>query len=197
MNSQQTKRFWSKVDKSGGDDACWLWLGGCNSGGYGRFQANKNREMAHRIAWQLVNGEIPEGLFVLHNCPSGDAPRCVNPKHLFLGTQQDNVADMIRKGRLVVGKGERHGFILHPEKRPRGERHGNAKLTSEQVEEIRRIYAGGGVTQKEIGKMFGMSNQEISNIIRGAYWKADLLTWEADNADMLAKFAAIQNAASE
>jgi len=90
------ERFWDKVDKS---DGCWLWTAALNPDGYGRFVVQMSPQKvrgAHRVAWELMNGAIPNGLSVLHQC---DTPACVNPEHLFLGTQQDNVADMVAKGR--------------------------------------------------------------------------------------------------
>lgn len=90
----QTKiRFWEKVQKT---PSCWLWTAAKNEKGYGIFGLRKETDKAHRIAWRLTIGEIPIGLFVLHKC---DVPNCVNPAHLFLGTNLDNVRDMIAKGR--------------------------------------------------------------------------------------------------
>ena len=93
-------RFWAKVDKTGD---CWLWTASVfrERYGYGKFQAGENRAntrvvYAHRYSWELVNGPVPDGLFVCHHC---DNPPCVNPAHLFVGTHQDNVDDMMSKGR--------------------------------------------------------------------------------------------------
>lgn len=96
------QRFWAKVDRRGPDD-CWLWAASLNNWGYGRFRLNGRARSAHVIAWTLARGDIPAGLFVLHNCPSGDNPACVNPGHLWLGTHQDNMDDMARKGRRYRG----------------------------------------------------------------------------------------------
>lgn len=93
-------RFWSRVQKGEG---CWLWGGSLKTNGYGQLNGpsqgggrdGKNL-LAHRVAWELVNGPIPDGLWVLHRC---DNPPCVNPAHLFLGTVRDNVIDMWTKGR--------------------------------------------------------------------------------------------------
>lgn len=77
-------------------NGCWIWIGGKTSDGYGKFYLNGIKRRAHRVAWVIRNGQIPEGLNVLHNC---DNPSCVNPDHLFLGTQIDNIIDMVSKGR--------------------------------------------------------------------------------------------------
>jgi hypothetical protein len=94
-------RFFAKVDLSGGVDECRIWTAGTNPSGYGTFWFRGKMEKAHRVAWILKHGSIPtiEGwpqVLVLHKC---DTPRCVNPRHLFLGTQQDNMRDMVQKGR--------------------------------------------------------------------------------------------------
>lgn len=86
------ERLWSQVDRSGGPDACWLWQGHCDRGGYGRLAGAR----AHREAWVQTFGPIPDGLWVLHRC---DNPPCCNPRHLFLGTPKDNTRDMMEKGR--------------------------------------------------------------------------------------------------
>lgn len=84
------------------ETGCTLWTGGAAGRGYGVLGSGGLRApqvYAHRISYELANGPIPDGLFVLHNCPGGDNPLCVNPDHLFLGTQADNMADMVAKGR--------------------------------------------------------------------------------------------------
>lgn len=86
-------RFWSKVDKSGD---CWEWTACRTRAGYGQFKSDGRLHRAHRLAWALTNGPIPEGKHVLHRC---DNPGCVNPDHLFLGSHQDNMDDMSNKGR--------------------------------------------------------------------------------------------------
>jgi len=90
------KRFWDKVEKT---DGCWLWTASKSEDGYGYFRFDGGMRKAHRMSWLFTNGEIPEGMFVCHSC---DNPSCVNPEHLWLGTNQDNQDDMNEKGR--------HGF---------------------------------------------------------------------------------------
>ena len=85
-------RFWEKIDKNG---KCWEWLG-WKVKGYGRIKVNNIKTLAHRVSWNLHYGDIPKGLYVLHKC---DNPPCVNPKHLWLGTQLDNMRDRDKKGR--------------------------------------------------------------------------------------------------
>lgn len=90
VTTSRRERFWSHVNKDGD---CWLWTGSLNNHGYGTFGSG---ELSHRISWVFAYGTIPVGLFVLHHC---DNPLCIRPEHLFLGTQSDNVRDMLAKGR--------------------------------------------------------------------------------------------------
>lgn len=140
------KRFWSKVDMA---DGCWEWVAGKTPRGYGKFRLLDGHIGAHRYCWEITNGPIPDGLFVCHRC---DNPPCVNPEHLFLGTSQDNIDDMVEKGRS-----------LH------GERNHAAKLTPKQVNEIRRRFAPGD-TYAAVGREYGVSYGTISRIINGKAW---------------------------
>lgn len=145
--------FWSKV-KIGNPDECWEWQGGKTaSGGYGKYGSHKQNILAHRFSWELTNGKIPDSLFVLHKC---DNPGCVNPNHLFVGTQQDNVTD-----RELKMRGNQ----------PKGEKHGMARLSFSQVNEIRQRYASGTISQSELGKEYGVTQPMIGKIVRRENWK--------------------------
>lgn len=89
------ERFWSRVDRRGPDE-CWPWTGSRNPAGYGAFSRGGKRSNTHRVAWEMTHGPIPGRLHVLHAC---DNPPCCNPAHLSLGTHEDNMADMVAKGR--------------------------------------------------------------------------------------------------
>lgn len=153
---QLWERFWSKVLITADGNQCWLWTSS-NDGrrGYGHFNINGKPEKANRIAWQYPNYVIPDGLFVLHSC---DNPRCCNPKHLFLGTHQDNMDDMLQKGRKVVTP------IF-------GKRHGLHKLTMSQVKEIREQFATGKYSKAELARSMNVDPKTIANIINNVIWK--------------------------
>ncbi len=106
------ERFWARANRTPGD-GCWLWTGGRNHDGYGKFWYKGKNWIAHRFSWLLHFGSIPSGMDVLHRC---DTPACTNPAHLFLGTRVDNVIDRDRKGRAASG--DRHGAHTHPERFP-------------------------------------------------------------------------------
>ena len=116
--------FWPKVKladapRPGMDTPCLEWQGYSDRDGYGTFESGYKTVRAHRVAWELAHGPIPDGLHVLHKC---DNPPCVQDEHLFLGTEADNAADRDAKGRQASG--DRNGARLHPERMPRGEAHG-------------------------------------------------------------------------
>jgi len=162
------ERFWARVDKR--PDGCWIWTGGrLQSGGYGHLHVGDREMRAHRFSWELHRGSIPEGLHVCHKC---DNPPCVNPDHLFLGTDADNLADMRRKGRWHRGfpKGEDHWSRRHPEAIPRGSKHPQAKLTEDDVREIRRA-AEAGETALELAARFPVSRLHIYSILRRKTWR--------------------------
>lgn len=115
MRPSLPERFWSKVQKT---DGCWLWQGATTGAGYGGFNIKGDLIGAHRVAYELTFGPIPDGLLVCHTC---DVRHCVNPAHLFLGTHTDNMQDCKTKGRTMVG--DRNVSRAHPEKLPRGAQH--------------------------------------------------------------------------
>ena len=163
------ERFWSKVDRSGGPDACWPWTGYRRQNGYGQVCVDGRIEVAHRVAWQLANGPIPpETPNVLHHC---DNPPCCNPygtKHLFVGTKADNSADMLQKGRSPAG--DRSGPRLHPGCMPRGEAHHNAKLTAEAIVAIRAAVVA-GESQRSVAERYGIFQTTVSEIKRRVIWR--------------------------
>lgn len=147
------ERFWQKVDRSRGIDSCWMWVRQRDACGYGRLQIGTRNALAHRVSWELNRGDIPKGMHVLHRC---DQPGCVNPGHLFLGTHQDNMADMYSKGRRPA---------------PRGIRNGRVKLSEQDVLDIRANYALCRVTQAELAQRFGVSSASINFIVNGKNWR--------------------------
>jgi len=147
------------------ENGCWEWEGSRGPSGYGSVRVDGRSEYVHRHAWVLRYGPIPDTLHVLHRC---DNPPCINPAHLFLGTNRDNVEDMCRKSRQA--KGDRQGSRVHPETRACGEKNGRAKLTRDQVEEIRRDYLSRKSSQREIARRHGISQPTVSEIVNFRNW---------------------------
>lgn len=176
------KRFWSNVLVRGAEE-CWPWTRGKDDRGYGKFWACRRDYGAHRVARFLSTGEWPGKLFTCHDCPGGDNPLCCNPAHLWLGTNAQNTADRHRKGRDARGdrhgsqthpervpRGDSHPNRLHPERRPRGEDHGCSRLNESDVREIRFLYATGKCSQVFLAGRYGVSQSNISLIVRGVKW---------------------------
>jgi hypothetical protein len=140
------ERFWERVDRRSPSE-CWNWLSSTNQDGYGGIRDdNGGWEKAHRIAWAMTNGPVPDGSCVLHRC---DNPRCCNPAHLWLGTRADNNADKVAKGR-----------------QPRGSATGRAKLTEEDALSIRKDER----SQRELGRIYGVHHSTIWSIRQGRNW---------------------------
>jgi predicted DNA-binding protein (UPF0251 family) len=159
------ERFWEKVRKRSGHQ-CWMWQGSTLPKGYGMFCMAESRPTpAHRCAWILCRGQIPKGMHVLHRC---DQPGCCNPRHLFLGTNRDNIADRVRKGRSA--KGRRHWTARHPEWVKRGEERPLSKLTVRAVRAIRRGLRL-GTSQKKLAERFGISRSAVYSVKARRSWR--------------------------
>jgi hypothetical protein len=160
MDREDHRRFWEKVNKSGN---CWEWTAATfTQMGYGEFWLNGNK-YAHRVSWQIHNGEIPEGELVLHHC---DNPVCVNPSHLYLGDASDNMQDMAKRSENAGMFKEGHDRGKETRFEP-GHESPHRKLTQEQADKIRERYKKGGVTYSELGDEYGVTKNTIMNIIKG------------------------------
>lgn len=150
-----TKRFWELVNKT---DNCWLWTGSTTDDGYGRFGSRlfRKRFRAHRFSLFLSNGTMPPNeLVACHEC---DTPLCVNPSHLWLGTNGENIKDMWEKGRARPFRGK-------------GSANGRAKLNNDQVIDIRLRYGTGNTSLPKLAKEFNVSTSIIHHIVKSKSWK--------------------------
>lgn len=151
-------RFWAKVQKT---DSCWLWVGANNGQGYGALKVSGRNVRAHRYAYTLHKGPIPEGLCVCHTC---DVRNCVNPDHLWIGTMADNNLDKEIKGRANHPKGDKHGRRKNPLaflgvcKTP------SAKVTEVQVKSMRALRAM-GFKVRQIAKLHGVKLKTARGIV--------------------------------
>lgn len=163
-------RFWERVDVRGPDE-CWPWMGTITVRGYGSFQYYGKHIGAHRMSAALHGVHVEADLFVCHHC---DNPPCVNPSHLFVGTPADNSADMVRKGRARSGASIdvlRPGGELHPNHwNVRGTQVNTAKLTEDDVRQIRRLSVS-GLSYSQIGARFGVTKYNVGFIVRRVTWK--------------------------
>ena len=148
MTPLEIAKFWSQVKRTSG---CWLWLGSCFKNKYGRFRTGGKNCLTHRLAFELINGYDPGSYCVLHHC---DNPKCVNPAHLFTGTQKDNLADMDKKGR------RKNPDIC-------GRKNPNAKLTIQNVRYIKQS----NKSHAELSREFNVTSSTIGYIRRGKSWR--------------------------
>jgi len=146
-------KFLNKLPEILNENDCWNWEGPKDKNGYGVFNHNKKTLKAHRISYEIYYSEPLNELHCLHKC---DNPSCVNPLHLFSGTNLDNVRDRVRKGRSSTGnqKGSKNGF---------------SKLTEKEVIEIRNLY-NMGVSKKELSKKYNVHRCNIHYIVTNKTW---------------------------
>ena len=147
-----SERFWEKVEKT---RSCWIWKGHTRGGGYGAIRlghAVEGSKPAHIVSWEMKHGPIPKGLFVLHKC---DNRPCIRPSHLRLGTQLDNMRDMISKGRSSIHV---NGHAPH------------VRLNQKKVREIRNLFDSGDYECSEIADMYGVYKLTIYNVVNYKTW---------------------------
>lgn len=145
------KRFMSYVSED--MDGCWLWQGEITKDGYGRFHYDSRKQRAHRFSYELFMGKIPNGLYVLHRC---DNRKCVNPEHLFVGTQKENMRDCVEKGRFKT-------------EFSRGSRNGASRLTEDDVANIKHRISK-GEWQRRLADEFGVGKTTIWDIAHERSW---------------------------
>lgn len=179
LSEKQIKHFWSKVI-IGKSNECWPWIGHKIKQGYGHVKFKGKTLKTHRVAYIIYFGPLTDPTInILHKC---DNPPCCNPNHLFKGTDADNMADMVRKGRSLAGnrnpshlhsetrpRGNSHYLHIHPEFAPRGEKNKNSKLTDNIVREIKKMLCM-GYRQIDIATKFGVVQPTISEIKLGNLW---------------------------
>jgi len=144
-------RFWPKVNFT---KSCWEWNASKDVKGYGMFRPvfGRSMEHAHRTSWKLVNGNIPVDMMVLHIC---DNPACVRPDHLWLGNNQDNMTDMVSKNRSKGAAGEKNS---------------HAKLSVDNVREIRMLVSKQHRSYANIAKIFGITPTQARKVSTGKAW---------------------------
>lgn len=153
LTPRATERFQQCIQRTEG---CWKWLGYCDRRyGYGQFSFRGKHFRAHRVMYELTYGPISPKQVICHRC---DNRGCVNPDHLFAGTQADNIADMCAKGR------NRNGPL-------QGSKNGHSKLTEAQIVELRQLKAAGWSGER-LGGRFGISGRHARDIAAGNYWRA-------------------------
>jgi len=152
LEQYQIDSFWEKVDIKSQDE-CWNWKKSLDSWGYGHVGFWDKLYKTNRVAWYLVNGDIPDGMVICHRC---DNPKCCNPNHLFLGTFKDNTRDCVRKGRLP----SRHGELNN-----------SAKLTNELARQIKTEYEASERGHRYFAKKYNVSPSCILRLCSGISFK--------------------------
>lgn len=150
MDEAFVTRFWSKVDIRS-DEQCWLWTRARHRDGYGQTSFQGKWMAAHRLAYVLTHGEIPEGMHVLHSC---DNRACCNPNHMRLGTHHENMRDMVERGRCARKLGVNY--------------RDNPKLT---ISAVRSIRAAVGVSKVQLAKWFGISPRQVRAVLNREAWR--------------------------
>jgi hypothetical protein len=172
--NKDKNRFYKKVNKT---DSCHEWTACKNPAGYGLFNFGGQgmAVLAHRFAWEISNGDIPDGMLVCHKC---DNPSCVNPEHLFIGSHKDNMRDCVNKGRFVCNLktkghksfGKNNGTHTKPDSRVCGIKNGNSKFIDSDILKIKKLYKS-GVSTREIAAIYRVGKSTIWNIVSGNGWK--------------------------
>ena len=148
-------RFWSQVRKG---DGCWEWAGALAGGGYGTILAHGRQTPAHRLSYEMEHGAIPDGMFVCHHC---DNRKCVRPSHLYAGTHQNNLDDMVRRGRSKDPSTSPIWYAV------RGEQQGMARLTEAAIRDIR----SSPLSSSKLALKYGVSSTNVRSVRRGETWK--------------------------
>ena len=160
--------FWRRVVRA---DGCWEWSGARMPTGYGHLRYNGREWYAHRLAYALAIGAIPDGAFICHRCSH---PPCCRPDHLYAGSARDNHADAVAASHATKPPmffGSEHWAHVRPERIVKGERHGLAKVSADDVREMRRLYGQGGVSYRTLGGQYGMTAQAVCRIVKRRVWQ--------------------------
>lgn len=176
LDAAVAQKFWTKVDASGGADACWPWTASHFTGGYGCFSlvfsdGRKSPRHASKVAWALINGRWPNGSdrseVVMHSC---DNRSCCNPKHLSLDSNNANMRDMAEKKR--ASHGDSHYSRTNPERLARGSKVGTSKMKEEQVAVLKwKLLQPDRVSMQKLADEYGVSKSVVFDISKGKWWK--------------------------